>query len=152
MNKTYDGLNRDAAIAAIGVSGGAACAASGAGYDCNGNLTNDGSRTFGYDLENRLVSAAPSTGVSASLQYDPLGRLQIYDVTTNGTANNTTFLYSGDKLVAEYNGTTLLRRYVHGVGEDTPLAWYEGSSSTTDLRYLHADNQGSIVGNSVTVH
>jgi hypothetical protein len=40
-------------------------------HDANGNLQSDGSTTFGYDVENRMVSA---TGVkNAQLLYDPLG-------------------------------------------------------------------------------
>ncbi|HEX7760108.1 MAG TPA: RHS repeat-associated core domain-containing protein [Caulobacteraceae bacterium] len=138
-NKTYDGLNRDAAIATVG----SPCAASGAGYDCNGNLTYDGARTFTYDVENRLLSASAPTAIT--LSYDPLGRLQ----QTTAGSTTTTFLYDGGRLVAEYNGSTLLRRYVHGAGVDEPLVWYEGSG-TTDRRWLHADNQGSIVAWSNT--
>ncbi len=46
-------------------------------HDANGNLTSDGSTTFTYDVENRLVSA--SGAKSAQLRYDPLGRL--YEIT-----------------------------------------------------------------------
>ena len=46
LTATADGLNRDSAIAVAG------------GYDANQNLTNDGSRQFGYDGENRLTAAA----------------------------------------------------------------------------------------------
>src|SRR5690606_24310666 len=38
--------------------------------DDNGNLTWDGATTFGYDTENRLVSA--SGAKTATLKYDPL--------------------------------------------------------------------------------
>jgi len=31
---------------------------------------------------------------------------------------------------------------VHGPGADEPLVWYEG----TNLRWLHSDRQGSIIG------
>ena len=64
------------------------------GYDANGNLTSDGTKTFTYDIENRLVGR--SGGVT--LSYDPLGRL--YEVT--GPSVTTRFLYDGDALVAEY--------------------------------------------------
>jgi uncharacterized protein RhaS with RHS repeats len=109
-------------------------------YDANGNLTSDGSTTYVYDIENRLVTA--SGAQAAGLRYDPLGRL--YE--TTGSAVTTRFLYDGDELVAEYNGTgTLLRRYVHGTAVDDPVIWYEGSA-IGPARWLHADNQGSIVG------
>jgi RHS repeat-associated protein len=107
-------------------------------YDANGNLTSDGSRTYSYDVENRMV--ASSNG--AALSYDPLGRL--FQVTASG-GGVTRFLYDGDALVAEYDASgTMLRRHVHNVGADVPLATYEGSDLTT-LRHLYADHQGSIV-------
>jgi len=140
---TADGLNRDMGLTILNGGG---CAASGKAYDCNGNLTNDGRQTFVYDRENRLVSAP---GASASLAYDPLGRL--YQTTIGTTV--TQFLYDGDQLIAEYDVktinnapvATLLRRYLHGPGTDDPLIWFEGADFGAP-RYLRADRQGSIVG------
>jgi RHS repeat-associated protein len=112
-------------------------------YDANGNLTGDGSSAYVYDIENRLVSASGVT--SASLRYDPLGRL--YE-TSGGPAGITRFLYDGDELVAEYNGSgSLLRRYMHGSGVDDPIAWFEGPSVdwVTSERIFKTDHQGSIV-------
>lgn len=111
-------------------------------HDPNGNMTSDGSVNFTYDVENRLKTA--SGAKTANLAYDPSGRL--YE-TSGGSAGTTQFLYDGDALVAEYNGSgTLLRRYVHGPGVDEPIVWYEGAgvSGTTRL-YLHANHQGSMV-------
>lgn len=56
----------------------------------------------------------------------------------------TQLLYDGDSLVAEYNGATLVRRYVHGPGIDEPIVWYEGSG-TSDRRYLVTDHQGTVI-------
>lgn len=130
-NRAYtpDGLNRYANVGGTSFS-----------YDVRGNLTGDGSRTFGYDLENRLTSV--SGAASMSLQYDPAGRL--LQTTAGGT---TTFLYDGDRLTAEYNGATVLRRYVHGSGTDEPLVWYEGDVFT-NKRWFHSDHQGSIIATS----
>ena len=111
-------------------------------YDANGNLRADGTTNYVYDAENRLVSASGAT--SATLSYDPLGRL--FQVTGGG--NTTQFLYDGDELVAEYNGATLLRRYAHGTGSDDPVVWYEGSGLTV-RRNLMRDHQGSIVAVAV---
>ncbi len=107
-------------------------------HDPNGNLTGDGSRDFGYDAENRLTSVSGSA--SQTLTYDPLGRLR---QTTAGAAT-TDFLYEGDRLIAEYNGATVLRRYAHGPGVDEPIVWYEGANLSTK-RWLHPDERGSIV-------
>ena len=110
-------------------------------YDANGNLTSDGSTAFVYDVENRLVSA--SGAKNATLRYDPLGRL--YE--TVGGGNTTRFLYDGDELVAEYDGSgTTLRRYVHGIGTDDPVVWFEGAGfGWSSMQHLRTDHQGSIV-------
>ena len=107
-------------------------------HDANGNLTSDGTTGYSYDIENRLVS----TSTGATLTYDPLGRLwQTYSPTTGTTQ----FLYDGDALVAEYDGSgTMLKRYVHGPGVDNPLVEYVGAG-TASPRYLFSDQQGSIV-------
>jgi RHS repeat-associated protein len=106
-------------------------------YDANGNLVADGNTAYVYDAENRLVAASNGT----SLRYDPLGRLW----QVSGNTGTTRFLYDGDQLTAEYDGSgNLLRRYVHGTAEDDPLVWYEGAG-LGDRRSLMADHQGSIV-------
>jgi RHS repeat-associated protein len=108
-------------------------------YDANGNLASDGSTSFVYDAENRLVSADGAR--YARLSYDPLGRL--WQVT--GTAGTTRFLYDGDDLLQEFDGNgNLLRAWVHGTGTDEPLIWYEYAGGFI-RRFLHADHQGSIV-------
>ncbi|HEX8583879.1 MAG TPA: RHS repeat-associated core domain-containing protein, partial [Allosphingosinicella sp.] len=124
---TANGLNQ------ISVHGGGSTS-----HDARGNMTADGlGKTFGYSSENLLTSA--SGGVS--LSYDPARRL--YQVSG---ATTTRFAYDGVDLIAEYNaGNTLQRRFIHGPGTDEPLVWYEGSG-TTDRRFLHADERGSIVG------
>jgi RHS repeat-associated protein len=107
-------------------------------YDLNGNLISDGGSSFVYDVENRLVSA--SGAKNAALVYDPLGRLF---QTSGGAAGMLQYLYDGDALVAEYDGAVSRPRvYVHGVGEDVPMVWYEGGGGG---RRLYADHQGSIV-------
>lgn len=107
-------------------------------YDANGNLTADGQGgTYVYDVENRLIAGTNG----ASLVWDPLGRL--FQSSSNSQAA-TRYLYDGDKLTAEYDGSgQMLRRYVHADGSDTPLVWFEGSGVTAP-RYLYADHQGSI--------
>jgi hypothetical protein len=73
---------------------------------------------------------------AATFRYDPPGR--IFKV------GSVTFLYDGDALVGEYDGTgTLLERYVHGAAEgvDDPQVWYDGLNK----RWLHPDHQGSVL-------
>lgn len=125
-------------------------------YDANGNLTSDGSTTFKYDLENRLISATGAK--NATLTYDPLGRL--FEVDGGSNATTTQFLYDGDALVSEYNYSgALTARYVHGTGIDNPVIWYDGGTvSSTTRRHLFANWQGSISaitdanGNAIAVN
>jgi RHS repeat-associated protein len=76
------------------------------------------------------------------LVYDPLGRL--YQIQASSTRN---FLYDGDELVGEYDAAgAMLARYVHGMGEDDPVVWYNGATMDAGTRrYLFADQQGSII-------
>jgi RHS repeat-associated protein len=111
-------------------------------YDLNGNLTSDGSTSFVYDVENRLVSASGAR--NAALVYDPLGRLF---ETSGGAAGVTRFLHDDDALIGEYDGAgTMVHRYIHGPakGMDDPLIWYDSAASGW-RRALIADQQGSII-------
>ncbi len=124
------------------------------GYDGRGNLTSDGATTYSYDAENRLTTV--SGAHSATLTYDPLGRL--FQIVSG--SNTTQFLYDGDALVAEYNSSgTLLNRYVHGPEVDNPAIWYQGATVAAASRHsLQMDHQGSVVsvadasGNAVTLN
>lgn len=109
-----------------------------ASHDTLGNMTSDGTTTYGYDVARRLTSA---TG-GATFSYDQASRL--YQVSDGSSTSR--FAYDGADLIAEYNTSgTILRRYVHGPGLDEPIVWYEGSAvSSTTRRYLVGDERGSI--------
>jgi RHS repeat-associated protein len=124
-----DGLNRYASASGFTPTYG----------DGRGNLTGDGTRTYGYDSDNRLTSASGRT----TLAYVPASRL----ASVVGSAGTTQFLYDGSDVIAEYDGSAtpdLLRRYVHGPGVDEPLVWYEGTG-TTNRHWLLADERGSVI-------
>ena len=107
------------------------------GYDLRGNLTSSGSDAYSYTAENRL--AIGPGGVT--LYYDPTGRMSRL---VQGAAT-TKFEYLGPRLVIERDGAgTILRRYVHGPGDDEPLVWYEGAGLTSK-RWLHTDERGSVI-------
>jgi RHS repeat-associated protein len=130
-NKNYaaNGLNQYDSVAGTAYT-----------YDANGNLTSDGTTTYAYDTENRLISA--SGAKNATLVYDPLGRL----VQVASGSSVTQFLHDGDELVVEYNDSGgLLKRYVHGAAVDDLIIWYEGAD-LAQPRYVHHDRQGSIAG------
>jgi RHS repeat-associated protein len=107
------------------------------GYDARGNLTSTGSNSYTYSSENLMKSGPGAT----TLYYDGFGRLAEYD-----TSVSTRFLYDGAHMAAEVANPSgaVTKRYVYGPGADEPLVWYEGSG-TSDRRWLHADERGSVV-------
>jgi hypothetical protein len=114
------------------------------GYDANGNLTDDGVWTFAYDAQNMLRTAT-SAGLSASYQYDPLGRRQM--LTEGGTT--TTFLHDGDEEIADYSAAgALLRRFVPGPGTDMAVAMVTPSGGSNVRKYFHTNRQGSTIAMS----
>ena len=86
-------------------------------YDPNGNLTTDGTHTYTYDSESRLLTAT-SPGTTVSYTYDPFGwRLS---KTVNGTT--TRFLYDGDQFISETDSAgTITASWVYGPGINEPL-------------------------------
>ena len=109
-------------------------------YDSNGNLIGDGTSSYGYDPENRLVSM--SNG--ASLAYDPLGRL--WQVTSASTNNR--FLTDGDQLALEDDASgNVARRYAFGGGGDQPVFEDSGGALAcgTTTRFLSSDIRGSVI-------
>ncbi|HEX9946130.1 MAG TPA: RHS repeat-associated core domain-containing protein [Allosphingosinicella sp.] len=108
-------------------------------YDARGNLTSAGATTYGYNSDNLLVTKSGAD----TANYD--GLLRLSRIGSSGLPV-TKFNYDGTELIGEYDGYTngLVRRYVHGPGTDEPLVWYEGSG-TSDRRFLHSDERGSIV-------
>ncbi|MBU2221401.1 MAG: hypothetical protein KJ722_02160 [Candidatus Omnitrophica bacterium] len=112
-------------------------------YDTNGNLVSDGTWTYGYDYENRLVSAANST-TTASYSYDAFGRRISKSV--NGQSSTVNYIYDGDQVIAEYDCTgKLLRKYVYGPGIDEPICLTTYTSQAATRYYYHFDGLGSVV-------
>jgi RHS repeat-associated protein len=101
--------------------------------DLRGNLTSDGSQSYAYDLDNRLTGV----GQSISYAYDPFGK-RIQKTISGST---TKYIHSGDQIVEEWEGTTLARKYVFGVGIDEPLVMVTSDGSKY---YYHFDALGSV--------
>jgi RHS repeat-associated protein len=83
-------------------------------YDTNGNLVDDGTNTYTFDSQSRLVSALADDGlggtISASYAYDPFMRRT--RKTVDGAA--TYFLWSGGGLIEEYAGAgSRQKQYVY---------------------------------------
>lgn len=126
-------------------------------YDNNGNLGTLNGATYGYDAQNRLVSAT-ANGVTISFAYDPRNRC--VKRTTNGSSTQsageprihalppvqdaTVYLYyDAWNLIEEHNGAgEVLNRYIHGAGIDEMLARFGSDGAAI---YFHQDTLGSTV-------
>ncbi len=122
----------------------------GFGYDANGSLTSTDRGSFGYDLENKLISAAinasgPQGALNVSYDYDPTGRRTQKSVTKAGVTTSTQYLSEGDNEIAEYVGaaTTPSKRFIYGTGIDNLIAQQDVASNS--YSYVHRDHQGSII-------
>ncbi|MEW6130395.1 MAG: RHS repeat-associated core domain-containing protein [Acidobacteriota bacterium] len=69
-------------------------------YDANGNVTNDGSHTYQYDAENRVVSV--DSGATATYAYDHQNQ-RIKKVVGSTTTH---YVWQGGQCIAEHNGST----------------------------------------------
>ena len=89
-------------------------------YDANGNLTGDGSLTYGWDSRGRLASLSGTA--TASFVYDAIGRRTVK--TVNGTATN--FLYDGPNAVQELAGATPTANLLSGLRIDEIYSRIDG--------------------------
>ncbi|MBV8977712.1 MAG: RHS repeat protein [Alphaproteobacteria bacterium] len=111
----------------------------GLSYDCDGNLTFDGTHTFTYDGENRLLTAS-ATGIAASYSYDPLGRR----TKKSGSGVTTTiYLSDGTDEIAEYPASgPISARYIPGPASDELIAMIIVTTGAKE--FFHVDKQGSV--------
>jgi RHS repeat-associated protein len=106
-------------------------------YDTGGNMTNDGLNTLGYDGENRTSSATNGSG-SGTYTYDGNG-IRVKRISTiSGTTTTTVYVFSGQKVVAEYdNGATPSspsREYIYAGGR------LLAKIDSTGAKYYHQDH------------
>ncbi len=128
VSYTPNGLDQYAAIGAVTPT-----------YNANGELTYDGTFTYGYDAEGRLISAS-GAGNTASYAYDAQGRRK------SKTVNGTRTLFVQDpqsRALLDYNGAggAVLDWYAFGLGPNDVL---NQLGATTRATYV-PDIQGSIV-------
>lgn len=127
---TADRLNRYSVVTGLTPS-----------YDANGNLTGDGTYTYGYDAENRMVTAN-GAGNSSTYTYDGRGRRK------SRTVNGTTTISVTDndnREVLEYDDASgaILRWYAYGIGPNDVLN--QMNVPTNSRAVFVPDLQGSVV-------
>lgn len=138
------GTNVDRSYGVNGLNQYTSAGATGFGYDARGNLTNSGGTTYQYNTRNQLFM----NGAGQLIYRNPAGQL--------GQTPGTNYDWVNGQLAQE-SGGRVQRRYVYGPRADEVLVWYEGAG-TSDRRYIHADERGSVVavsndaGNAITIN
>ena len=126
-------------------------------YDSNGNLTNDGTRVFIYDPENRLVTNYVARAWKTEFAYDGLHRRRIvrdYAWLNNQwfKTNETRYVYDGRLIVQERNASNqALVTYTRGRDLSGRLHRAGGiggllarTDATGTSAFYHADGSGNI--------
>jgi RHS repeat-associated protein len=104
--------------------------------DPNGNLTSDGTKTYQWDAENRLVNVLQGATTLASFTYDGDGRR--VTKTVGGVTHS--YVYEGPTIAEERLSTGQTYDYVDG-SMDRHLAMRDQSGN---ISYYLADHLGSI--------
>jgi RHS repeat-associated protein len=99
-NYTSNALNQYSAVGVVART-----------FDDDGNPTNDGTKQFVWDGENRLITVKVGAVTVAEYAYDAYSRRITKDVA--GVITN--FVYDGWNPIAEFSGTTLSKSYVWGM-------------------------------------
>ena len=125
-------------------------------HDSNGNLTNDGTRSFYFDSENQLTNVMVAGQYQTVFVYDGLGRRRI---STNyswqsGTwvpTNVTRYIYDGSLVIQERDtNNNVLVTYTRGLdlsGRLRSAGGIGGLLARTDTNattYYHSDGSGNI--------
>jgi RHS repeat-associated protein len=114
-------------------------------YDANGNVLDDGVRTYQWDAENRLIQVVHKTGPgTTTFRYDGLGRR--ISISYNGS--ETRYLWCGSTLCQGRTSTDTVTRRYYPEGEAIPLSGtllYYGQDQLGSVRDVVATQNGSRV-------
>lgn len=125
-------------------------------YDLNGNLTNDGLKTFAYDSENQLTNIFVPGQWRSDFAYDGLSRRRIerdysWTGSTWAKTNEIHFIYDGLTLVQERDASNnVLVTYSRGLdlsGSLNGAGGIGGLLARTDANgstYYHTDGAGNV--------
>ena len=115
-------------------------------YDADGNLLGDGTRTYAWDAENRLVAVSGPFG-TAAWEYDAFNRrVRQHDTAPGGAAEQVReLIWEGLSLIESRDQTTGEVRKYYGNGEERMPNPATPTDATSSLRlYYTTDHLGSI--------
>lgn len=108
-------------------------------YDDNGNLTSDGTHTYQYNYNNRLISV--DNGQTATYKYDALNR-RIQKTVVEPVETTINYYYSGDQAIEERDANNaVIATYIFGISVDDALQMQRGGNTY----YYHKNHLGSVV-------
>jgi RHS repeat-associated protein len=131
-------------------------------YDANGNLTNDGVRSFQYDTENQMTNAYVANAWRSEFRYDGLNRRRHRkEYTWSGGAwvptNEVHYVYDGLLVLQERDSNNIpVLTYTRGldlsgslqgaggIGGLLALSDQSASASNPTNYFYHADGSGNI--------
>jgi RHS repeat-associated protein len=119
-------------------------------YDDNGNLLDDGTYRYEYDVANRLKRITRKSGnaVVGVYAYDAQGRRIARTVTNSGQLNEQVrYFYDGWAELEERRGTAV-QQFVYSERLDDPLVLdrdQNGDGQTDERFFYHDDGRGHIV-------
>ncbi|MGC4379155.1 RHS repeat-associated core domain-containing protein [Fictibacillus sp. Mic-4] len=123
---TYDAANQLTAINGKSVT-----------HDKNGNLTNDGKRTYVYDAEDRLIEVKEGSTSVAKYQYNSQG-LRV-SKTTGSTTINYTYDENNNVVLETDQSGNVIASYVYDDG-NRPLTMTKGGKTYT----FHGNARGDV--------
>ena len=115
-------------------------------YDEVGNILNNGTTTFSYDVSNRMADASQGGTTLASYTYNALGQRSAKTRPNSSNAHSTAYLYNpAGQLISEttYSSSGAEQETKHYVWLGTvPIAMLQPAANDADQKviYLHADH------------
>jgi len=94
-----------------------------------------------YDSQNQLIEVKDGAVSKYTYTYDTFGR-RVSKPKSASDATILSFCYAGGRIIAEYEGATLKRRYIYGAGLDEPICMVDVASG--NRYYYHYDGLGSV--------
>ncbi|MBK8221893.1 MAG: RHS repeat-associated core domain-containing protein [Candidatus Obscuribacter sp.] len=106
-------------------------------FDANGNMTSDGTNTYEWDAENRLIKINyPGIGNSSQFAYDANGRnIKILEVVNGSITNTSQFVWCAGRRREERDSTGALTKKFFSYGQ----------TSDASSRFFLKEHLGSIL-------
>jgi RHS repeat-associated protein len=116
-------------------------------YDANGNMTGDGTNTYLWDAENRLIQVTyPGSGNNSQFTYDPFsGLVKIVETSSGSVTSTKQFVRCGSQICEERNASSVITKQFFGWGQTLSGTNYYYCRNIIDSVTDLSDPTGTIV-------